>query len=318
MDEHTQRQFLGAVEKRIARVLAHHDELQQNSALLLNSVARHLCVTPNAKRVRPLLTLWFGSALDIDPDKLVDAAVACELIHSASLLHDDVVDDAGTRRGNLTANAKWNNSVAVLSGNYLLAVAFDLLGQYPPQVTRDGILVVKEMTKAAITEIEMRSQVETTEATWREVAIGKTGALFGMCALAAARVAQSNDAAIRASRLGKHVGLVFQMNDDIIDFSGDSGLKDPYSDLMNKEPSLPIIMALKNAAFRERVRESWLEPQVPAKNASELATFITDSGALEATRKCIKREIEAAVDTLGNLAYTAGGKKIAEWLYSSK
>src|SRR5689334_9930966 len=97
--EATQRQFLDAVEARIAQVLSEHDKVQPNSAFLLNAVARHLCVTHNAKRIRPLLTHWFGQALDVDQEQLIDAAVACELIHSASLLHDDVVDEASLRRG---------------------------------------------------------------------------------------------------------------------------------------------------------------------------------------------------------------------------
>ena len=317
--ELAQREFLDAVELRIASALAQHDEAHPNSAFLLNSVGRHLCVTPNAKRIRPLLTFWYGVALGIDTTKLVSAAVACELIHSASLLHDDVVDDAATRRGSLSANAKWNNSVAVLSGNYLLAVAFDLLGQYPSQITRDGIMVVKEMTKAAITEIEVRSRVDTSEETWREVAIGKTGALFGMCALVAARLVGHEDAAAaKAVRLGKHIGLVFQMNDDIIDITSSAGLKDRYSDILNKEPSLPIIIASRNVEFRNKLTSAWLEAEVSAENASSLGALIANYGALEATHKCMQKEIEAAIDTLGNLAYTPGGKKITEWLNLTK
>lgn len=314
-----QSEFLDSVEARIASALAQHDDVHPNSAFLLNSVGRHLCVTPNAKRIRPLLTFWYGMALGIDTTRLVDAAVACELIHSASLLHDDVVDDAATRRGSLSANAKWNNSVAVLSGNYLLAIAFDLLGQYPSQITRDGITVVKEMTKAAITEIEVRSQVDTSEVTWREIAIGKTGALFGLCALVAARLVGNEDApaataAAKAMRLGKHIGLVFQMNDDIIDITSNAGLKDRYSDISNKEPSLPIIIASRNSAFRDRLTKAWLEPDVSTDSARNLGVLIAENGALEATRECMRKEIEAAIDTLGNLAHTPGGKKITEWL----
>lgn len=316
--ELAQREFLDAVEVCIASALAQHDEVHPNSALLLNSVGRHLCVTPNAKRIRPLLTFWYGVALGIDTSTLVNAAVACELIHSASLLHDDVVDDAATRRGSLSANAKWNNSVAVLSGNYLLAIAFDLLGQYPAQITRDGILVVKEMTKAAITEIEVRCQVDTSEATWREIAIGKTGALFGLCALVSARLVANDDAAAKAMRLGKHIGLVFQMNDDIIDITCSAGLKDRYSDILNKEPSLPIIIAAKNSDFRNKLTSAWLEAQVNTEKARALGNSITENGFLEETRKCMQKEISAAIDTLGELAYTSGGKRITEWLNLTK
>jgi heptaprenyl diphosphate synthase len=316
--EAAQRQFLEAVEARIADVLAQHDKNQPDSVFLLGNVARHLCVTPNAKRIRPLLTYWFGLALEADTKQLVDAAVASELIHSASLLHDDVVDDASMRRGSLSANAKWSNSVAVLSGNYLLAIAFDLLANYPTQLTRDGILVVKEMTKAAITEIEVRSEVNTDLATWKSIAIGKTGALFGMCGLAAARLTHNDDAVQRATRLGKHIGIAFQMNDDILDITDASGLKDRYSDISNKEPSLPLIIALKNPDFRDALQKAWCVDVVSRDDVARLGQWASECGAIEETHQYMKKEVDGAIDCLGNLAYTQGGKKIIEWLKSDK
>lgn len=316
--EATQEHFLEAVQTRIEQVLAENDQPQPNSAFLLSAVARHLCLTKNAKRIRPLLTHWFGNALGVEPLKLVDAAVACELIHSASLLHDDVVDNASARRGSLSANAKWSNSVAVLSGNYVLAIAFDLLGSYPGSVTRDGILTVKEMTKAAIAEIEVRSRVDTEVATWKEIAMGKTGALFGLCGLIGARVAENQDAGARAVRLGKHIGMVFQMNDDIIDITDASGLKDRYSDIINKEPSLPLIFASEDVQFSEALKLAWEAELVGPAAASRLGTWAQNTGAIDKTRLYMQKEVGAAIDCLGNLAYTPGGKKIVEWLNINK
>lgn len=313
-NEASEKRFLDAVERRLNEVLSRTDPLLPKSAELLSAVARHLCLTGNAKRVRPLLTYYFGLALSQDPLRLVDAAVASELLHSASLLHDDVVDDASTRRGASSANAKWSNSIAVLAGNHVLSVAFELLSGYPMQLTRDSVRVISHMTKAAIAEVEIRSKLEVSEAVWREIARGKTGALFGMCGLAAARLVGDEDAAQRAIRCGAHIGIVFQMKDDVLDIIDNAGLKDRYSDLKNKEPSFPIIVASENPEFKAALRKAWDQETVTADEAKRLGDGIVACGAIDQTRGILAKEVGAALDALGHLAYTEGGQKIIYWL----
>lgn len=309
-----EQEFLEAVDARIAQVLARREQILPEASQLLSNVARHLCLTGHAKRARPLLTYYFGQALEVDPHKLIDAAAASELLHSASLLHDDVIDDAQMRRGNPSANANWSNSVAVLSGNYLLYVAFDLLRDYPVELTRDGVNVIGQMTKAAIAEIEIRGRDLVDVSLWREIAIGKTGALFGMCGLAAARINHDESAASRIIRCANHIGVIFQMTDDIIDITDTSGLKDRYSDILNKEPSLPLITASKNETFRAALKTAWSKEEVSLEVARMLGQMVIECGAIEETKTLIKQEAEALYDCLGNLAHTAGGKHIVTWL----
>lgn len=312
--EPNERLFLDAVEARMNEVLSNRDQILPEASQLLSDVARHLCLTGHAKRVRPLLTYYFGLALEVDPRLLIDAATANELLHSASLLHDDVVDNATTRRGNSSANAKWSNSVAVLSGNYLLHVAFELLRNYPSELTRDGVRIIGQMTKAAIAEIEIRSNVSVDERIWREIAIGKTGALFAMCGLAAARLRQDEDAVSRIIQSGSHIGVVFQMTDDVLDIIDGSGLKDRYSDLLNKEPSFPLILAAKNHNFKSALTKAWSRETVSLEDAQNLGRLTIECGAIAETQRIMNKEVQALIDCLGNLAYTEGGQKIVYWL----
>ena len=142
--------FLDCVDQRLQSAF--------RSNTLLSQTGSHLCLASGAKRVRPLLVSYFAQMLSIDPSEVMGVALASELIHSASLLHDDVIDNADSRRGRSTVNHQWNNSVAVLSGNHLLALAFQELRAYAPEVTQEAISVVADMTRAAIEELQMRGR----------------------------------------------------------------------------------------------------------------------------------------------------------------
>jgi octaprenyl-diphosphate synthase len=313
-NEAVELRFLEAVESRLKEMLTQHDDVLPHSTQTLSAVARHLCLTGQAKRVRPLLTYYFGLALGVDTQKLVDAAAASELLHSASLLHDDVVDDATVRRGIMSANAKWSNSVAVLSGNYLLSIAFELLRDYSIELTQDGVRVIGEMTRAAIAEIDIRTKVTTDSEIWRKIALGKTGALFGMCGLAAARLSNDVEAISRVIRCGSHIGVIFQMTDDVLDIIDDAGLKDRYSDIKNKEPSFPLILASQDHGFQMALAEAWSHDIVTPQEAISLGKLAIECGAIDKTMKIMEKEVECAIDCLGPLASTEGGKKIVYWL----
>jgi len=293
-------QFLQNVEKCLEEALVVDDAVLPSSTDMLLSAARHLCVGQNAKRARPLLTLYFGRALGAPTQMLVKAATAAELIHSASLMHDDVIDNATMRRGRESVNAQFGNTIAVLGGNYLLSVAFSLLRDYPQEATSEAVLVIANMTKAAIAEIEIRERIEASLDLWREIALGKTGVLFAWCGQAAAFAVHDMESAQAFRRCGHHIGVLFQLADDLRDLVEVNALKDRFADLRNKEPSYPILVAAsKSASLREEIVHLWLAEQVDEKRVECIGDAIISSGALETTLHAMTVEIALAKESLG-------------------
>ena len=260
--------FLGRIELEL------QSAFQSNT--LLSQTGAHLCLAPHAKRVRPLLTSYFASALRLPVEAFLPIATASELIHSASLLHDDVIDHADTRRGKSTVNHQWSNSVAVLSGNHLLSLAFAQLKFCSPEITQDAISVVAQMTEAAILELQMRNSLDFNIEDWRRMCVGKTGSLFAFCGTAVALLAQQTEAREAFRLCGHHIGQVFQLVDD---------LHDIHEDTQNQEASYPRLMAISGHP----------EPLVACK--AELG-----------------RQAELAISALGPWALTEGGQNISLWL----
>ncbi len=246
------------------------------TSTLLGQTGAHLCLASDAKRVRPLLTSYFAECLRLPIDEIIPLALASELIHSASLLHDDVIDAGDTRRGRPTVNAQWSNSIAVLSGNHLLAMAFKSLRGFSPEITQEAISVVSEMTDAAILELQMRGSQTHTTSDWRRMALGKTGSLFAFCGTSVALHANNPAAKEAFKASGHHIGQVFQLVDDLHDLKEDAN---------NAEGSYPRLLALAG-----------------------------DSDPISSTKKELERQAKLGCQTLGPWLQTSGGSKIQIWL----
>src|SRR4051812_49662380 len=183
--------FLADVEKALDGALPH----ARGDTLM--GAARHLCMGGGGKRARPMLVRLFGDAARAPQEHLVEVAVAAELIHSASLLHDDVVDTGMFRRGRHTVNARWGNTVAVMSGDLLLSSTLLQLVTLDARLAESALAVVSEMTRAAIAEVEARGIMDLSMAQLLYIAEGKTGSLFGWCGKAAALLANNPEAVQR-------------------------------------------------------------------------------------------------------------------------
>lgn len=279
----------------------------------LTTAARHL-VLGAGKRARPLLVKIFGETLRVPEAKLVDAGVAAELIHAASLLHDDVVDAGMYRRGKPTVNARWGNIVAVMSGDLLLSSALLRLARFDPRLTASALATVSEMTRAAIAEVEARGNLELTLDRLRFIGEGKTGSLFGWCGVAAATMAGNDDAVHRFDAFGRRIGIAFQMADDIRDITGTDDGKPQYADLQSKTPSLPVLLAAHaDAKLKRRIAEAWSFHSLTPERARELGTAVLVSGALDRATDLMNHEIDAAVLALGSYAENEIGANLVMW-----
>lgn len=278
--------------------------------------ARHLCIGAGGKRVRPLMVRLFADACGAPGEHLVSVAIAAELIHSASLLHDDVVDSGMFRRGRPTVNARWGNIVAVMSGDLLLTTALTRLAAIDARLTRHAIETVAEMTRSAIAEVEARGDVSLPLEHLRGIAEGKTGSLFAWCGSAAALLADDSNAAERFKAFGRRLGIGFQIADDIRDLAGTDQGKPQYADLQSRTPSVPILLAAaKDGELRKRIKEAWTFAAMTPDRAIELGTAVLCSGAVELAIERMNREIEAAVDALGSYASSRGGAELANWAH---
>ncbi len=233
--------------------------------------------------------------------------VAAEFIHSASLLHDDIIDEADRRRGRPSVNHAYGNATAVLAGDFLLTEAFDLLRPFDRAISEQAILVVREMTKASMLELEARGKIDVTIEEWRAIAHGKTGALFSWCGFAVGHFLNDKTAADRLWQLGKHIGFIFQLADDLKDFHGDHALKDICRDIRNLESSLPIILAInQDCQIKDKFKAAFLGGFIDENLAINLRDLIMRSGAVTKASQLLSEEVAKALDLLAVFDKTKG------------
>lgn len=284
------------------------------NALVL--AARHLCLSPNAKRVRPLLCLYYNWLFDSEiHDHIFNVGVAAEFIHAASLMHDDIIDDAEKRRGALTINYQSGSKTAVLAGDFLLTEAFSLLLPCERILTDRAIAVVRQMTKAAITEYNSRGIFDVTPMHIKEIALGKTGLLFSWCGFAAAIICRRSDATEDLWDLGKRIGLIFQLADDIKDFDGDNALKDVCRDIRNFDLSMPLVLALQESpSLKEKITAMLAHEKIAESDALAMRDLILNTQAINETKQMIEHEIDQVLSILKKYRSGIGFSHLEEFI----
>lgn len=218
-------------------------------------VTAHL-VEAGGKRLRPMLTLAAAKLCGYDGPYHIHLAATVEFIHTATLLHDDVVDESAQRRGRPTANLLWDNKSSVLVGDYLFARAFQLMVE-PANLRVLDILANASATIAEgeVLQLTAATNIETSEDTYLQVIRGKTAALFSAATEAGAVIAGASDAEVRAlADYGDALGVAFQMADDLLDYQGDAKAigKNVGDDFRDRKMTLPLIYALAAADQTER------------------------------------------------------------------
>lgn len=213
---------------------------QLNGNNLLSEAKQHLFKSKTAKRIRPRFLFACGQLLDIPESKLLKIACAVELIHTASLLHDDVVDDATKRRKLPSVNAKFGNNIALLTGDQFLAQALLLITDSPePQKSvKAAAETLLKMSNAVALEENLRNKKTSNYKQLISIVDGKTGALFALCGSLAGFVANDDIAVSKLSTIGNLLGRIFQINDDIDDMKEDK---------KDKTQTIPQIFGVQTA-----------------------------------------------------------------------
>ncbi|WP_370446309.1 polyprenyl synthetase family protein [Dietzia sp. JS16-p6b] len=273
----------------------------------LTEVALHL-VTAGGKRFRPVVTLLTGE-LGPEPDRerLVKAAVVCEMIHLATLYHDDVMDEASVRRGVESANSRWDNSTAILAGDFLFAHSSMLLADLGPAAVQLIAQTFAELVTGQMRETVGPGGGETADAAehYLRVIWEKTGSLIAAAAQFGGEYSGASDEQIQSlRRLGDAVGIAFQIADDIIDIaspSSDSG-KTPGTDLREGVHTLPMIYALEpGSTDGDRLRELLAQPLTDDSEVHEALDLLRASEGMRRARATLERYVADAMSELDAL-----------------
>ena len=262
-------------------------------------------VSAGGKRLRPLLVLLAGKALGRADHDLQLLAATIEFLHTSTLLHDDVVDASGMRRGRSTANALWGNAPSVLVGDFLYARSFEMmvaLGSM--EVMRIISQATRVIAEGEVLQLSKIRDASTTEEIYMEVIRGKTAMLFEASTHSAAILAgASAEQAEALRRYGDHLGVAFQLVDDLLDYQGDAVAlgKNVGDDLAEGKPTLPLIVTMREgnaeqaALVRQAIRQGGSQDLESVRAAVEAA------GALDYTARKAQEFAERAIACLDAL-----------------
>ena len=291
----------------------------QSDVVLVNQLSTYI-INSGGKRLRPILALLMARACGYQGERHVDIAAIVEFIHTATLLHDDVVDESDMRRGKETANNVWGNQAAVLVGDFLYSRSFEMM----VDVNEMRVMEVMASTTNIIAEGEVLQllnvhDADTDEARYLDVIYSKTAKLFeAACQLGAILSGLSAKEEKAAATYGTHLGTAFQLVDDILDYSADSKEmgKNVGDDLAEGKPTLPLIYALKvseenNEAedvgvIRKAIEEGGLE------YIDAVMKIIRKTKALEYTQAVAVKETELANHALSFLPESEYKTALAE------
>lgn len=271
---------------------------------LVNQISQYI-VGAGGKRIRPRLVLLFSEALGFDGPERHELAAIVEFIHTATLLHDDVVDESALRRGRATANAMFGNAASVLVGDFLYSRAFQMM----VSVNRMRVLQVLADATNVIAEGEVLQLMNMHDPDlaiddYLQVIRFKTAKLFEASARLGAVLAEApTEVEEAAAAYGRSLGTAFQLVDDLLDYEGDSHElgKNVGDDLREGKPTLPLLVAMTRATQEERgvVRE--VIERGGEHRLDEILAIVRRTGALQATREAAQAEAEAARQALAVL-----------------
>ncbi len=290
-------------------------EQLQSRVPLIEKIGEHI-IDSGGKRLRPQLTLLASRLFGPVEEEHCLLAVIIEFIHTATLLHDDVVDSSDMRRGRLTANAQWGNEPAVLVGDFLYSRAFQMMVNVKNMVVMDLLAeTTNTIAEGEVLQLLNCKNPNTTEAQYNEVIICKTAKLFQAAAKLGAICQQRSEAEMEAlSNYGMHLGIAFQLVDDALDYHGASDAmgKNIGDDLAEGKPTLPLIRAIQqaNEADAEQLRQ--VIKNGGEKDVDTVLKIIQSTDALQYTLDRARQESESAISALDVIADSAAKQSLIE------
>jgi octaprenyl-diphosphate synthase len=278
------------------------DQLYSNVPLVEN--IGHYIVDAGGKRLRPLLVLLAAKTCKIDNQQHIALASVIEFIHTATLLHDDVVDMSSLRRGRPTVNEQWNNPSSVLVGDFIYSRAFQILVTLGSMKIMEIIAdTTNRIAEGEVLQLISKNNPNPTEQNYMQVIQNKTAILFqaaGQCGAILSNASDEEELAL--TRFGMHMGTAFQLIDDVLDYAGDSESlgKNIGDDLAEGKPTLPLIYALEHGSAEqaELIRQALADEQLQDEKLNKVIKIVQECGALDYARKLAKSESDQALACL--------------------
>ena len=276
------------------------NELQIHTGLI-GDLTSHI-ISSGGKRLRPLVVLLSCHACNYKGEHHLSLAAMIEFFHTATILHDDVIDESKMRRGRETANEIWGDKISILVGDYLLTqfnLKMSLIGDM--KIVRFLADITHQISCGEIKQLENRRNTSLTEADYFEVIRLKTSLLFAASACLGGLISHSPESIQKGLfDYGLHLGNAYQLIDDTLDYSADSKTigKNIGDDLTNGSPTLPLLHALKHGSAQQQAQIKLSLTSGTLENFQDILKAIQDTRAIEYTKQLAEKEIDAAISAL--------------------
>ncbi len=280
----------------------------QSDVVLINQIG-HYIINSGGKRLRPMIVLLAARALGYQGEHHIELAAIIEFIHTATLLHDDVVDGSEMRRSNETANAVWGNAASVLVGDFLYSRSFEMMVEIQEMRVMEILShATNRIAEGEVLQLLNCNDPDTDEEKYREVILRKTATLFEAGARLAGVISGSSECEEQAlADYGLHLGLAFQMIDDALDYgasSEDIG-KNLGDDLAEGKPTLPLIRAMEVGTAEQRALLRRAIEEGGADRVDEVMKTIESTDAIAYTARLARQEADKAIQALEPLPASA-------------
>ncbi len=321
----TVKEIKAPIEKEMEEFEHKFKSSMKSSVPLLDKITQYI-VKRKGKQMRPMFVFLSAKVCGEMNESTYRAASLIELLHTATLVHDDVVDDSNERRGFFSVNALWKNKIAVLVGDFLLSRGL-LLSVDNKDYHLLGIVsnAVREMSEGELLQIEKARKLDIDEEVYYEIIRKKTASLVASCCSCGAASVSTNEDAIEKMRaFGQAVGMAFQIKDDLFDYGDGTNIGKPTGiDIKEKKMTLPLIYALNKASFFDKRKIIYIvkNNNNNPKKVAEVIDFVVKSGGIEyATEKMIEfknkalaiisdfPESDAKISLIGLVKYTTERK----------
>ena len=269
----------------------------KSKVLLLDKIMGYI-VKRKGKQMRPMFVFLTAGIAGGITEATYRGAALIELLHTATLVHDDVVDDANYRRGFFSINALWKNKIAVLVGDYLLSKGLLLSVEHEDfKLLKIVSEAVREMSEGELLQMEKARNLDITESTYFDIIRQKTASLIASCCAVGASSAEVGDDVIERMRtFGEKVGMAFQIKDDLFDYGEDEIGKPLGIDIKEKKMTLPLIYALQNASWLQKKKIIYIvkNKSDKAEKVAEVIEFVRASGGIEYATRIMEAYYEEA------------------------
>ena len=297
--------ILSPIKNEMAEFEVRFKDSMQSDVSLLEKI-NHYIIKRKGKQVRPMFVFLCAKMLGENADKTYDSAILIELLHTATLVHDDVVDDANERRGSFSVNAIWKNKIAVLVGDFMLSKILLLsLEKENTELLKIIARSVKDMSEGELLQIEKARLLDITEDIYYDVIKKKTASLISSCCeIGAASVNADKEMRKKMKDFGEKVGLAFQIKDDIFDYGDGTNIGKPTgTDIRERKLTLPIIYVLNNSSkeIRKELINIIKNHNESKKHIKRAIDIVIKNGGIDYANKQMNLFAEKALNLLAEI-----------------